>query len=192
MSTREEFLNSITRQTYLRYDMPEINLTPINYPDPMRQFIEVIRFVGGNAVILKEEETVDSLIASLYPDVGIIASNLPEIKTATINPDLIDDPHSLDNLDLAVIQGEFGVAENGCIWIPQQTRQKVIYFIPEYLAIILDKNKIIPTMHDAYSLIRDKDYGFGVFISGPSKTADIEQALVTGAHGAKGVTVILK
>ena len=37
----------------------------------------------------------------------------------------------------------------------------------------------------------DSRYNFGTFISGPSKTADIEQALVIGAQAARGVTVVL-
>ena len=47
-------------------------------------------------------------------------------------------------------------------------------------------------MHEAYRRIEmDPRYNFGTFISGPSKTADIEQALVMGAQAARGVTVLV-
>lgn len=192
MNSKEQILSSLARQSYTRYDMPDLHIDAITYPDPVTQFADISKFVGGNAVILPEGEDINALISSLYPDARHIASNLPNITIANINPDEAEDPHSLDNLDLSIIQGEIGVAENGCVWIPQQVRQKVIYFISEYLVIVLDKDKLVPTMHDAYQHIKDKEYGFGVFISGPSKTADIEQALVVGAHGAKGVTVVLR
>ena len=192
MSTREDIIRKLNQHSVIRYEMPEINLDAITYSDKVNQFLEISQFVGGSACLLKEGEDINALIRSLYPDAIQIASNLPEISIATINPDEVEDPHLLDNLDVSVIEGEIGVAENGCVWIPQQVRQKVIYFISEYLVILLDRDKLVSTMHEAYNQIKDKEYGFGVFISGPSKTADIEQALVVGAHGARGVTVILK
>lgn len=64
-------------------------------------------------------------------------------------------------------------------------------FIAQYLAIIVNKKDIIPTMHQAYERIGNQEYGFGTFIAGPSKTADIEQSLVLGAHGARGLIVFL-
>jgi L-lactate dehydrogenase complex protein LldG len=186
-------MNGLKGQASTPYNMPELTLEPIGYADKAEQFIRISSFVGGKAVELKADEDVNVLIRSLYPEAGTIASNLPEITLSTVNPDEADNPHALSDLDLSVIEGEIGVAENGCIWIPQQVRQKVVYFIAEHLVILLDKSKIVDTMHDAYRQIAETDgYGFGVFISGPSKTADIEQALVIGAHGARGVTVILR
>jgi L-lactate dehydrogenase complex protein LldG len=41
---------------------------------------------------------------------------------------------------------------------------------------------IVPTMHEAYRQINIAEEGWGAFIAGPSKTADIEQSLVIGAH----------
>lgn len=192
MSTKEDILNNVRRHIRKTYDMPEIDIKGIEYPDKTAQFIEISKFVGGDAILLAEGKDINSVIKELYPEAKNICSNLTDIDIATINPDKVDNPHDLSSIDLSIIEGEVGVAENGCVWIPQNVRQKVIYFISEYLVIVLDKNKLVNNMHEAYKNIQFSDKGFGVFISGPSKTADIEQSLVVGAHGAKGVTVILK
>ena len=97
----------------------------------------------------------------------------------------------LDGTDVAVVEGEWGVAENGAVWIPQTVRHKALYFIAEALVILLDRRRLVSNMHEAYRQIKDEKYKFGTFISGPSKTADIEQALVKGAHGARETLVIL-
>lgn len=192
MSSKSDIINNLKRHIRTQYDKPDIDIVGIQYSDKILKFIEMSKAVGGNAVELKEGEDINQLIRSLYPEAKVIGSNLSEITIATINPDNVDDPHDLDGTDLGIIEGEIGVSENGCVWIPQNIRQKVLYFISEYLIIVLSKKNIVNNMHEAYKQIEMNDYGFGVFISGPSKTADIEQALVVGAHGAKGVTVILK
>jgi len=88
-------------------------------------------------------------------------------------------------------QKELGVAENACVWIPQTMKEKAVCFISEELVIIVSRKNIVNNMHEAYAQIKMTDYGYGCFISGPSKTADIEQALVMGAQAARGVTIVI-
>ena len=139
----------------------------------------------------QEQEETTTGKSAVEQSADIYASVLPDISCATFNPDNLDDPKELDGTDVAVIKGEIGVAENGAIWIPQEVKYKALYFISERLVILIDRNKIVNTMYDAYRELDGQDYKFGTFISGPSKTADIEQALVMGAHGAREVLVIL-
>jgi L-lactate dehydrogenase complex protein LldG len=193
MSSKKEVLYALRRNIDQRHEMPDIDLLEgVTYLDPLEKFIETSKAVGGDAILLKAGETVDDVVRARFPEAKTIASNLSGIAFATFNPDDVDDPHRLNGTDLAIVEGEIGVAENGCVWIPQNVKYKAIYFIAEYLVIVLDREKVVNNMHEAYRQIKFSDKGFGVYISGPSKTADIEQALVVGAHGPKGLTVILK
>lgn len=105
---------------------------------------------------------------------------------------LPDEPHDLEDLQLAILEGQFGVAENGAIWLEDaQLPFRALPFITEHLAIVLRKENLVATMHQAYDRIGQNYSGFGLFVAGPSKTADIEQSLVIGAHGAKSLRVVL-
>mgnify|MGYP006187431501 CR=1 FL=1 len=99
---------------------------------------------------------------------------------------------SLAGIEVLEIDGDFGVAENGAIWLEDiNLGLRALPFITEHLVIVLDRQKLVETMHQGYDLIGDAKSGFGLFIAGPSKTADIEQSLVIGAHGAKSLRVVL-
>jgi len=192
MNSKEIILSNIKNNIRTQYVMPEINLKTIEYTDKIVRFCDVLTSVGGVGYILKTGENVNEAIKSIYPNAKVIASNCNDITCATMNPDKADDAHQLTGIDLAIVNGELGVAENACVWIPQNVVHKAIYFIAEEMVILLDKNRLVNNMHEAYDQIEFSDIGFGLFISGPSKTADIEQALVIGAHGVKGLTVILR
>lgn len=193
MSSRETILANIRRNTGTRQEMPDLSaMETIVYPDKLKTFAEVLAAAGGKAVELQPGEEVNAVIRREFPDAKRIASNLPEITCATFNPDEVEDPRMLNGTDLAVITGEFGVAENAAVWIPRMVRHKGLYFISNALVILLDKTKLVNTMNEAYRLTAQADYNYGVFMSGPSKTADIEQALVFGAHGPIQVMVLLR
>lgn len=192
MSSREAILASIRRHTGRTYEMPDLAVDAITYADKLAAFIATLKQAGGKAVILQPGETVDEVVRRLYPEAARIGSNLKEITSATFNPDEVDDPRLLNGTDVAVVEGDFGVAENAAVWLPQRVRHKAVYFISNALVILLDKDRIVDTMHEAYRRLEQENYSFGTFMSGPSKTADIEQALVFGAHGPVRVSVLLR
>ena len=202
MASKEDILKKYRANVREKYDMPDLSdIKAITYPDPLLQFINMTRSVGGNAIEVEKGRDINELIKELYPDAKEIASNLPEITIATRNPDEVGRARDLNGTDVGVIRGMFGVAENGCVWIPQQMKEKAVCFISENLVILLPKSQIVNNMHEAYARLSKRDsksgidlfdeYGYGSFISGPSKTADIAQVLVMGAQAARSATVLL-
>ena len=204
MSSKEDILKKYRANIREQFDMPDLSdIQAITYPDPLLQFMNMTKSVGGNAIEVEKGRDINELIKELYPDAKEIASNLPEITIATRNPDDVGRARDLNGTDIGVVRGVFGVAENACVWIPQQMKEKAVMFISENLVILLDKKQIVNNMHEAYKRLSDQansqeplaksfnDYGYGSFISGPSKTADIAQVLVMGAQAARSATVLL-
>ena len=177
MSSKEDILKRIHANTRQQYDMPDLSLNAIVYEDKLKTFIEVLKAAGGEAYVMQPDDDLNAVIRRFYPEAQRIGSNLNEITCATFNPDELEDPRELNGTD--------------AVWLPCQYRYKAVYFISNALVILLDRQELVNNMNEAYRRITNVDYSFGVFMSGPSKTADIEQALVFGAHGPIRVTVIL-
>ena len=194
MSNKDDILKKYRANVREKFDMPDLSdIKAITYPNPLVQFAKMSEMVGGQVIEVDPGRDINELIRELFPDAKEIASNLPEITIATRNPDTVGRARDLNGTDVGVIRGQFGVAENACIWIPQTMKEKAVMFISENLVILLPKSQIVNNMHEAYKRIQfDKTYdGYGTFISGPSKTADIAQVLVMGAQAARSATILL-
>lgn len=194
MSNKDDILKRYRANVREKYDMPDLSdIKATTYPNPLVQFVKMTEMVGGQVIEVDPGREINVLIKELFPDAKEIASNLPEITIATRNPDTVGRARDLNGTDVGIIRGKFGVAENACIWIPQTMKEKAVCFISENLIILLPKSQIVNNMHEAYKRIEfDNEYdGYGTFISGPSKTADIAQVLVMGAQAARSATVLL-
>ena len=194
MSNKDDILKRYRANVREKYDMPDLSdIKATTYPNPLVQFVKMTEMVGGQVIEVDPGRDINVLIKELFPDAKEIASNLPEITIATRNPDTVGRARDLNGTDVGIIRGKFGVAENACIWIPQTMKEKAVCFISENLIILLPKSQIVNNMHEAYKRIEfDNAYdGYGTFISGPSKTADIAQVLVMGAQAARSATVLL-
>ncbi|MEZ6122943.1 MAG: LUD domain-containing protein [Planctomycetaceae bacterium] len=162
------------------------------FDDPLARFSEVLESVGGLCVRVPSLEAADQQLNQIpeWQQAVVRVSVVDGVGDSTIDPDAISDPHDLESVDFAVLSGHFGVAENAAIWVTDDTvRHRVLYFLPQRLAMVIPSRQIVHNMHEAYGRLKIGQHAFAGFISGPSKTADIEQSLVIGAHGARALTV---
>lgn len=201
MSSREDILQSIRSNTQMRYEKPDytsLEVEAVTYSNLVEHFSEMVNMVGGKAFLLGDLK-IDDVVTRRYSP-RRVASTMTEVEVGgvmqklncvTFNPDEVASTAELDGTDVAIVKGCIGVCENGAVWIQQDLEQRAIYFMAEALVILLDHRDLVNNMHEAYKRIDTGEYGYGVFISGPSKTADIEQALVLGAHGACDVMVLI-
>jgi L-lactate dehydrogenase complex protein LldG len=96
-------------------------------------------------------------------------------------------------VDVGVVRASFGVAETGSVWVTEADFQvSALGFLSQHLVVLLDPAAIVPNMHHAYRRRADFDAGYGVFMTGPSATADIEGVLIHGAQGIRSLTVVLR
>ena len=68
---------------------------------------------------------------------------------------------------------------------------RALPFVAMHLVLLLRADQLVADMHGAYAALSRDASGFGVFVSGPSKTADIERALVIGAQGPRSLLVVV-
>lgn len=163
------------------------------------QFIKTLTGIGGSVIEVSDLKEVADHIKSKFTDPGRIVNIIADLNFDPAYPadrfeilNLKSTPHDFSNVTVAIMKGEFGVAENGAIWLTDANMgDQALPYICEHLVLVINKNSIVPTLHEAYEKIGSSAYQLGTFLAGPSKTADIEQSLVLGAHGSKSLMVFL-
>lgn len=188
---REKILAAIKANQPAQQALPDVERFKHNSAGDPAAFKSVVAFLGGEVIETSQEE-IPGLIKSHFTDLNQVVATDPAWYPDTLVNWQAGDGRQLEKVDLAIIKGQIGVAENGAVWVTENELQvRVLPFIAQHLVIVLHATDILPTMHDAYARIGGPETGFGTFIAGPSKTADIEQSLVLGAHGARSLTVFL-
>lgn len=193
--TKQRILDNIRRYTHERATHPDVKgFQGTTYPDKVEQFVKITTAVGGRVVEVQEGQDYGALLRELYPDAQRFISDLDLGALPCTRPSEAGTARDMNGTDVTVVASTLGVCENGCVWVEQYEEWRAQFFIAENLIFILDRKDLVHNMHEGYAAVKERNpqTPFSGFISGPSKTADIEQSLVMGAHGARGLTVLLK
>lgn len=192
MSSRDLIFSALKSNKPELVELPTIDIDKvIRFEDLTHQFVETLSRIGGHIIYLKN---ADGLREEIEKGKSAEEYIIDTLDLTHFEKQALSELTSFDlaGVDKAYIKGTLGVAENGSIWITEkQMVNRLLPFICQHLIVVLDASEIVPTMHHAYQKVDVTKTGFGSFIAGPSKTADIEQSLVIGAHGARSLTVYL-
>ena len=191
MTTRDDMLARIRRN-----QPPQVALPPVPAFDgsaiPMlERFRAGVERMGGKVLDAPGGKGIEALVRSLHPAAQVVCSAVAEVK-GNRRPDPKRPPAELDDVDVGVVRALFGVAETGSVWITDtQFGVSALGFLSQHLVVLLDPALIVGNLHDAYRQRGHFDSSYGVLMTGPSATADIEGVLIHGAQGIRSLTVVL-
>ena len=193
MNSREKILSSIV--TGKPEALPHPGVAPSfanGDTDLAALFTRTLEGIGGQVMKVTDYGTVRKHIAEAKQRGEWIVNaseELGEVST-DVGPGMV--APQLAAIDRAFLKSSMGVAENGSVWLKEsEMLNRLLPFICQHLVIVLDARNLVADMHQAYKKIEFTDAGYHLFLAGPSKTADIEQSLVIGAHGARSLLVYL-
>lgn len=189
-STKDYILSSIKEnKPKEEYAYPHIPTFDKSTKPLLEEFKENLLLAAATYHNVKDADEAQRLLSQLHPDAKVICSAAPEIKG---NKDIyqISDPHDLEDVDVGIIRAEFGVSENGMVWMTEKDLViDALGFLSQHLIILLDPTKIVRDMYEAYNYVNLDKNNYGCFMLGPSATADIGAVMVRGAQGARTLTV---
>ena len=172
---------------------------PPSPDDLVECFRERALKLSSDVLEAKDRMEVPALLAryldeSKLPMRGVCWPSLAGLPWSTAGLEMQSRPAT--NQDLVGVTGAFcAIAETGTLMMLSGAETPAAAsLLPETHVAVLDPQRIVATMEDAWDLMRMecKQLPRAVnFISGPSRTADIEQTVTLGAHGPYRVLLIL-
>lgn len=191
MSSREAILSAVKKNQPVAIELPIVKFSThsVNLKEG---FVSTLTAIGGRVIEVTSWNEIVDHIKATYSTTSQVINTIQELSADFGSFQGPSKPHDLKVVAVAIMKGDFGVAENGAIWLTNEVMgNQVLPYICEHLILVIKSENLVPTLHEAYERIGNSIYTLGTFLAGPSKTADIEQSLVLGAHGPKSLMVFL-
>jgi L-lactate dehydrogenase complex protein LldG len=190
MSGREEILARIRSNQPAPLALPDVPTFDAVGGPLIERFRAAFERMGGRFAEAPADGDIDALTRRLFPDAKVVCSATPEVQGNRLL-DRVRTPAELHDVDVGVARAVFGVAETGSVWLTHaQFKVDALGFLSQHLIVLLDPARIVPTLQHAYRERAQFDARYGVFMTGPSATADIEGVLIHGAQGIRSLTIV--
>ncbi len=156
------------------------------------RFAKNLAQMGGKLLPRKPGESIAHVIDAAFPARQNLCTAVPEVE-GTLRIEDLEDHYQANKVDVMVVRAAFGIAEVGGIFLSEVELKEHLadVHLAQHLVVLLSQAELTGNMHTAY---RDrsefKTAGYGVVMSGPSATADIQGVLIRGAQGVRSLSVI--
>ena len=164
-------------------------------------FKKSIESVDGHCIVTTDvTDVLSRILADLKPR-RIVVSDSPQLqkllnamKLVIDEIEVAPDARDIFRFDVGITTAQAAVAETGTLVLDSTCeRHRLVSLVPPVHIAIINASSIRETLSDALALLRkNKEISPAVtFITGPSRTADIELTLTIGVHGPQELYVIV-
>ncbi len=191
MSSRDDILARVRKNLPQATPLPAVPCFETDHGALRERFSTAVLRMGGKFADAPADRDFDVLVGRLFPAARVVCSATPEVR-GNRALDQVHRPAELEDVDVGVVRAVYGVAETGSLWLTEaQFRFSALGFLAQHLVALLDPAQILENLHHAYRRRADFEVRYGVLMTGPSATADIEGVLIHGAQGIRSLTVVL-
>ncbi|HET6979538.1 MAG TPA: lactate utilization protein [Pyrinomonadaceae bacterium] len=165
------------------------------------QFKESLEAVDGHCMIVRGDEGIAQALTNIIQGGRIAISDNPEVERLLQLTDLeieelgiAPNAHDIFRFDVGISTVQAAIAETGTLVLDStRERHRFVSLVPPVHIAIVRASQLYRTLAEVLTLIqKDKEISPAVtFITGPSRTADIELTLAIGVHGPQELYVII-
>lgn len=184
--------------------LPTAPASSVSVLELLNQFRERLTAVGGKCSAVANEQEAAAVLAAIVAEKNpgrVARSNSPRVErlitALAAEVEILASPEKQDlfTCEMGITEAQWAIAESGTLVLESdQERHRLVSLVPPIHVAILDADRIRRTMAEVLHSVHHADTGLSravTFITGTSRTSDIELTLAIGVHGPAELHVII-